>query len=159
MEVFGIGPLEILLIVLVAFIVLGPDRIPGVMRQLGKWTRQMREMVTNITRDYNTEIREITGEITALQEEIRSIQRDLGGIATGFMSMAPLDTPPARSNTAAPGEPIGPERSASIIQTLTDDIKRTSTPSPTPPPAPPSASDAPAVPADTQAKSGDSFEI
>ena len=111
MEVFGIGPLEIALVVLIAFIVLGPDRIPGTMRQLGKWTRQLRETANNITRDYNADIREITGEITALQEEIRSIQRDLGGIATGFMTMPPPmadpppeGMPPARSNTAASEE-------------------------------------------------------
>jgi sec-independent protein translocase protein TatB len=115
MEVFGVGPLEIALVVLIAFIVLGPDRIPGTMRQLGRWTRQLREMVNNITRDYNTEIREITGEITALQEEIRSIQRDLGGIATGFMSTTfPTEsTPPARSNTAAPADPLGADQSIS----------------------------------------------
>jgi|GEM_PF-980630 sec-independent protein translocase protein TatB len=152
MEVFGIGPLEILLVVLVAFIVLGPDRIPGTMRQLGKWTRQLRETANNITRDYNTEIREITGEITALQDEIRSIQRDLGGIATGFMTMPPLEgTPPARSNTAAPADPIGLERSANssaIIKTLTDDIKHASTP--------PATS---ATPTETQIEAGNSFEI
>ena len=153
MEVFGIGPLEIALIALIAFIVLGPDRIPGVMRQLGKWTRQMRETINNITRDYNTEIRELTGEITSLQEEIRSIQRDLGSIATGFMTttLPPAGGPSARSNTAAPADPVGPERSASspsIIQTLTEDVKRASTP--------PRAPDAPAA---TETDSGDSFEI
>ena len=152
MEVFGIGPLEIALVVLIAFIVLGPDRIPGTMRQLGKWTRQLRETANNITRDYNTEIREITGEITALQEEIRSIQRDLGGIATGFMTIPPEGTPPARSNTAAPADPIGPERSATIVQSLTDDIKRAGAPLPAP-------ADTPAAPTDAQSKSGDSFEI
>src|SRR5512136_2642940 len=112
MDFLGIGPLEIVLVVLIAFIVLGPDRIPGTMRQLGRWTRQMREMVNNITRDYNTEISELTGEITALQEEIRSIQRDLGGIVTGFMTttLPPAGKPPARSNTAAPADPIGPEQ-------------------------------------------------
>jgi sec-independent protein translocase protein TatB len=137
MDFLGIGPLEIVLVVLVAFIVLGPDRIPGVMRQLGKWTRQLRETASNITRDYNTEIREITGEITTLQEEIRSIQRDLGSIATGFMTttLPPQGTPPARSNTAAPADPAGPELSESsqaIVRSLTDDIKRASAPPPAP---------------------------
>jgi sec-independent protein translocase protein TatB len=140
MDFLGIGPLEIALVVLIAFIVLGPDRIPGVMRQLGKWTRQLREMVNNITRDYNAEIRELTGEITSLQQEIRDIQRDLGGIATGFMTttLPPASKRPARSNTAAPADPIEPQpagTSQTIIQSLTDDIKRASTP----PPATPSA--------------------
>jgi sec-independent protein translocase protein TatB len=155
MEIFGIGPLEIVLIALVAFVVLGPDRIPGVMRQLGKWARQLRETANNITRDYNTEIREITGEITALQEEIRSIQRDLGGIATGFMTMTPLDTPPAPSDTAAPVEPIGAEHSASIVQSLTDDIKRASALLHNPP----TPADTPAAPPDIPTNSGESFEI
>jgi sec-independent protein translocase protein TatB len=151
MEVFGIGPLEIALVVLIAFIVLGPDRIPEAMRQLGKWTRQLRETANNITRDYNAEIREITGEITALQEEIRSIQRDLGGIATGFMTttLPPEGRPPARSNTAAPADPIEPQpadASRSIVQSLTDDIKRASTPPP-------------AAPSTTETDSGDSYEI
>ena len=150
MEVFGIGPLEIALIVLIAFIVLGPDRIPGTMRQLGKWTRQMRETINNISRDYNTEIRELTGEITALQDEIRSIQRDLGSIATGFMTttLPPANKPPTRSNTAAPADPVGSEpadTSHSIIQSLTDDVKRASTPPDTPP--------------GTETDSGDSYDI
>jgi len=150
MEVFGIGPLEIALVVLIAFIVLGPDRIPGTMRQLGKWTRQMRETINNITRDYNTEIRELTGEITALQDEIRSIQRDLGSIATGFMTttLPPAGRPPNPSNTAAPANPVGLEpadTSRTIIQSLTDDVKRASTP--------------PATPSTAETDSADSYEI
>ena len=150
MEVFGIGPLEIALIALIAFVVLGPDRIPGVMRQLGKWTRQLRETANNITRDYNTEIREITGELTALQEEIRSIQRDLGSIATGFMAPpSPESPPPARSNTVSPPDPDGPDRSASSqtnIQPPADDIKQTDA--------------LPATPSTThQTDSGDLYDI
>jgi sec-independent protein translocase protein TatB len=150
MEVFGIGPLEIALVVLIAFIVLGPDRIPGTMRQLGKWTRQLRETVNNITRDYTTEIQEITGEITALQDEIRSIQRDLGGIATGFMTttLPPEGKPSTRSGTAAPVDPIepSPDASRSIIQSLTDDVKRAS-------------SSAPAAPLPPETDAGDSYDI
>jgi len=150
MDFLGIGPLEIALVALIAFIVLGPDRIPGVMRQLGKWTRQLRETANNITRDYNSDIRQITGEITALQDEIRSIQRDLGGIATGFMTtpFPPDDTPTTRSNTAPPADPIGPElseSSRSIARSLTDDIKRASAPPPTSPAA--------------ESDSGDSYTI
>ncbi len=150
MEVFGIGPLEIALVVLIAFIVLGPERIPGVMRQLGSWVRQLRETVNNLTRDYNADIRQITGEITALQDEIRSIQRDLIDMTSGFMTPPPPESrPPARSNTAAPADPIGPERSDeshSIARTLTDDIKRAAN---TPPPAPSA----------TETDSGDSYTI
>jgi len=105
MDFLGIGPLEIALVALIAFIVLGPERIPEVMRQLGKWTRQLREFTNNITRDYGSDIQQLTGEITALQEEFRSIQREITQVATGFMtttlptdlnnSIAPQNTPSA----------------------------------------------------------------
>jgi sec-independent protein translocase protein TatB len=131
MDFLGIGPLEIALIALVAFIVLGPERIPGVMRQLGSWLRRLRETTNNITRDYNADIRQITGEITALQDEIRNIQRDLVDVTSGIMTPPPpMSRPPARSNTAAPADPIGPaqpDESQSIARTLTDDIKRAAT--------------------------------
>ena len=146
MEVFGIGPLEIALVILIAFIVLGPERIPEVMRQLGTWTRQLREMVNNITRDYNADIREITSEITALQEEIRSIQRDLGGIATDFITppRPPESVSPTRSNTAPPADPPGIARSApseASGQSGSGDLAPTS--------APPTAPAAESNPAET----------
>jgi sec-independent protein translocase protein TatB len=145
MEVFGIGPLEIALIALVAFIVLGPERIPGVMRQLGSWVRQLRETANNITRDYNADIRQITGEITALQDEIRSIQRDLVDMTSGIITAPPpASRPSARSNTTAPADPIGPERSDeshSIARTLTDDIKRATATPPRPPSDEPDSGD------------------
>jgi sec-independent protein translocase protein TatB len=120
MDFLGIGPFEIALVLLIAFIVLGPDRIPGVMRQLGTWVRQLRELTNNITRDYGTDIQQLTGEITALQEEFRSIQRELGQVATGFMTttlpsdpnqtIAPKNALPVEPAPApsAPGGPIAP---------------------------------------------------
>jgi sec-independent protein translocase protein TatB len=118
MDFLGIGPFEIALVVLIAFIVLGPDRIPGVMRQLGTWVRQLRELTNNITRDYGTDIQQLTGEITALQEEFRSIQRELGQVATGFMTttlpsdpnqtIAPKNALPVEPAPAPSDNPIAP---------------------------------------------------
>jgi sec-independent protein translocase protein TatB len=99
MDFLGIGPFEIALVALIAFIVLGPERIPGVMRQLGTWARKMREFTNNVTRDYGSDIQQLTGEITALQEEFRSIQRELGQAATGFMTTT---LPSDRDHSIAP---------------------------------------------------------
>ncbi len=112
MEFLGIGPLEIALVVLIAFIVLGPERIPVVMRQLGKWIRQMREMAQSFTRDYGTDIQQLTGEITAIQDEIRSLQRDLSQMATGFMTMPPAEQNQTIRPQASPAPPPDPPGSA-----------------------------------------------
>ena len=44
MNVLGMGPLEILLILLLAFIVLGPERMVDAGRLLGKATREARKL-------------------------------------------------------------------------------------------------------------------
>jgi sec-independent protein translocase protein TatB len=159
MDFLGIGPFEIALVVLIAFIVLGPDRIPEVMRQLGKWTRQLREFTNNITRDYGSDIQQLTGEITALQEEFRSIQREISQVATGFMtttlptdlnnSIAPKTTPP----DAEPMVPQPPDAASLIDQSLIDDVKRANTP----PAAPAEPIEPPPDPAATH--SNDSYTI
>ena len=68
MEIFGVGPFELLLIALIAFVILGPERIPTAMRWLGRTVRQLRQMSQQLTKDYGPEIQEITGEIAAVQE-------------------------------------------------------------------------------------------
>jgi sec-independent protein translocase protein TatB len=107
MDFLGIGPFEIALVALIAFIVLGPDRIPGVMRQLGTWVRKLREFTNNVTRDYGSDIQQLTGEITALQEELRSIQREFGQAATGFMSTT-LPSDPMPSIAPKRPSPVAP---------------------------------------------------
>ena len=107
MEIFGIGPFELVLVALIAFIVLGPERIPAAMRQLGKTVRQLREVSQNITKDYGADIQQLTGEIMALQDEIRGIQRDLGQVGRDLFATA-SSAPPPSSNPPAPPPPTPP---------------------------------------------------
>ena len=50
MSFFGIGSLEIIIILVVAFLVLGPTRLVGVARGLGKIVRELRSATSQITR-------------------------------------------------------------------------------------------------------------
>jgi sec-independent protein translocase protein TatB len=43
--VFGIQPAELIIILIVALIVLGPDRLPGAMRSAGRTYRQVRSLL------------------------------------------------------------------------------------------------------------------
>src|SRR5512140_2559733 len=81
MEVFGVGPFELLLVVLIGFIVLGPERIPGVMRTIGKTIRQLRQML-------QTMLTSETGEKLTIPREVLDLQRDLKNLRGEFNEMA-----------------------------------------------------------------------
>lgn len=49
MNILGMGPLEILIVLLVAFIFLGPDRMVNVARMLGKATREFRRFTDELS--------------------------------------------------------------------------------------------------------------
>ena len=42
-----VGPLEVVLVAAIALLVLGPKRLPGAARSLGKGIREFRESVSN----------------------------------------------------------------------------------------------------------------
>ena len=77
----GIGIWEILLILLIILIVMGPDKIPDAARMLGKGMREVRR-ATNYFRDMFTleeEPRYLEREDEALREHERRMRRKGGG--------------------------------------------------------------------------------
>ena len=53
----GIGPLEMIVILGLALIVLGPEKFPEAGRMVGKAMREFRAMTTDITRDLSNDIK------------------------------------------------------------------------------------------------------
>ncbi|WP_427889670.1 sec-independent translocase [Kribbella sp. GL6] len=53
---FGIGPLELVVIAIVAVLVFGPDRLPEFARTAGRLLRQVRQMVNNAQTDLRNEL-------------------------------------------------------------------------------------------------------
>ena len=48
---FGIGPLELIVVLVVALLVFGPKRLPDLGRSLGSGMREFKESVTGADRD------------------------------------------------------------------------------------------------------------
>jgi sec-independent protein translocase protein TatB len=55
---FDIGFWELMLIGIVALVVIGPDRLPGVARTVGRWVGRARRFVSNVKSDIEREIRD-----------------------------------------------------------------------------------------------------
>ena len=65
---FNIGIAEIILLLLIAFLVVGPKDLPKVARALGRFVRYVREMVEEIKRE--TGLDEVADELKGINREI-----------------------------------------------------------------------------------------
>jgi sec-independent protein translocase protein TatB len=75
---------EIIIILLVALIVLGPTRLPELARKLGAWTAELRAAARDITRGLEAEVAdlkevsdELKGPIDELKKSSEEIRKDL----------------------------------------------------------------------------------
>lgn len=97
---FGIGFTELVIIAVIALMVLGPERLPEVARQLGVFVRDLRRMYNNLRADLGPEFDEIEHSIRELRsmdprQQIRSYGRDL-------LTDLSADAPEIKQIAAAP---------------------------------------------------------
>jgi sec-independent protein translocase protein TatB len=76
---FNVGGMELLVIALVALVVLGPDKLPGAMRQLGSTMGELRR----ISRGFQTDLR------SALSEAERDAERQRRAAEDATRASAP----------------------------------------------------------------------
>ena len=56
MDFLGIGPLELIVVLIIAFIVVGPERLPELARSVGKTMRDVRALSQGLTNEWQREI-------------------------------------------------------------------------------------------------------
>lgn len=83
---FDIGFTEIILILVVALVVIGPERLPGAARTLGRWVAKIKRFITSVRSDIEREFQaeelrrmltEQEKEINELKEMMRKTESDL----------------------------------------------------------------------------------
>lgn len=67
---FDISFSQLTLIFIIALVVLGPSRLPGVVKTLAGWLRTLRRLTTRMQNELNQELRQLE-----LQEDIRKIKK------------------------------------------------------------------------------------
>jgi|SRR3972149_3765387 len=85
MNFLGVGPFELALVAIIAVIVLGPERIPGVAVQLARAVRYMRGYASDATADIRKELQELTKEYDEVRKELNeftsSMRKDISSVA------------------------------------------------------------------------------
>jgi len=69
MEFFGMGAMEILLILIVGFIVFGPGKLPQLARNLGKGLRTFKKAASDLTAEVTKEFQELEEDLDTAPQQ------------------------------------------------------------------------------------------
>ena len=89
---FDIGPSELLLIIIVAVIAIGPKELPSALRTAGKWIGQMRRMSAHFRNGFDAMVREA---------EMKDLEEKWAAQNAKIMREHPADAPPEAEPTGA----------------------------------------------------------
>jgi len=107
MDFLGIGPLELIVVAIIALIVVGPERLPELAQSVGKTLRDLRAMSEGLTSEWQQELSTLTdidtgeGLKETLTRPFEEAQAEIKQVLD-----TPLTSPTkATSNPPAPSEP------------------------------------------------------
>jgi len=113
----NVGPFELLVVLAVALIVVGPERLPELARSVGRVLRQFRDVQNEVrdlvasevdddVRQAASEFKKVTGDLTKATDvkgAVRRAERTIRDETAKFR--APRSSPKAKPATATPPEP------------------------------------------------------
>jgi Tat protein translocase TatB subunit len=107
---FGIGMPELMVILVVALVVLGPKRLPEIAKALGKGLAEFRRATSDINEELQKAQRTIEGEARAVEAERREAARKAASAQTAAQTAAAGEASPTAavadaSATARVGAP------------------------------------------------------
>jgi TatA/E family protein of Tat protein translocase len=102
MNVLGMGPMEILLIVVLALIVFGPAKLPEIMGQVGKAINDFRRATSQLSDEFNRTIQTELKETRSVIDETKSVVTEAHTSVTSAVSGLPAPTRAAAPTETAP---------------------------------------------------------
>jgi Sec-independent protein translocase protein TatA len=114
---FGIGLAELIVILVLAGLVMGPHHIRRVARTLGRVTAQLQSISREFTRQLNAEldsldrgevkgavqdVKELQRQVQELRRELSAMPRNLAGESREALRSLDPNQPPAAGNTPSP---------------------------------------------------------
>ena len=90
---FGIGLPEMIIIAIVALIFIGPDKLPGVLRSIGRGIVELKRATSDVRSTVQEEMQKIEDEIEIkeVRESAQDLKNELGLIKNQGSQNYPLD--------------------------------------------------------------------
>jgi sec-independent protein translocase protein TatB len=124
MNLFGVGPAELIVILVVALIFVGPERLPRLAADLARTIRDLRRYTNGLASEFNQVVKELEEETRQDRAEWKDIGEGLAGATRGItdeLNAAQSDAQRALTDAPAP-------------------VRGAAGAAPAPPPAPPGTS-------------------
>lgn len=79
MDFFGIGPLEIILILIIGLLIFGPQKLPQIGRDVGKAFRSFKKASMNLTAEIEKELDDVKKEVKNItsEENLQDVKKEL----------------------------------------------------------------------------------
>jgi len=74
MDFMGIGPLEVLLVLIIGFLLLGPDKLPGMAAKAGQLYRNFKKATFDLTKTISEDV---SSEKKTIGEDLSSITKPI----------------------------------------------------------------------------------
>ncbi|NJM39947.1 MAG: hypothetical protein HC853_03815 [Anaerolineae bacterium] len=103
--IFGVGPLEVIFILVLVLLVFGPERLPELTRNLGNAIRRLKETYVAFVTEFRDELTPIATEIDAATRDLRKDLaeiRDAADIRGLIPSITDADIGATKPEGAAP---------------------------------------------------------
>jgi len=116
---FDIGFWEILLVAVVALLVVGPERFPGMIKEAGFWFGKFRRIVASVKSEIKTEVDKADQLQNLLDEQKEILNRSLNIDATG-----PAVKPKSADSNDDASETVKPTGAAEIPRPIETAVTR-----------------------------------
>jgi TatA/E family protein of Tat protein translocase len=117
MNIFGLGPMEIMLIVVLALIVFGPAKLPEIMGQVGRAIADFRRATSSLSDEFNrtiqAELQETKSIVADTKSAVTGSYADINAAISGATAAATVTTPAPVLTAAAPANGLSNGTSAS----------------------------------------------
>jgi len=94
-DFLGLGPLEILLVLILGFLFIGPDKLPGIAAKAGELYRKFRkatfDLTKSITEEVSAETKSLSKEISA---EARTLSKEVSAETKSIVQEVTADIKP-----------------------------------------------------------------
>ncbi len=109
MSFFGMGSMEIMVIMIVALIIFGPGKLPELGAQVGRAVRDFKRTTNDMTREFNDSTSDIRSTMDEMKGTMADVERETREMANSIPSTIEGTAAAVRAGATTPGASAQPE--------------------------------------------------